>query len=111
MVAVAVTRETSGTGLLDDLDEVKRAVVFTVLIPLFNELLEVHGIGMKVNYGLNKLRFPAPVPVGSRIRLAGKVADVTEVEGGAQVTMAFTVEIEGAGRPACVAEAVYRFYS
>lgn len=81
-----------------------------LLIPLFNELLEVKGIGMAVNYGLNRLRFPAPVPVGARIRLAGRVAEVVEVEGGAQVTLDFAVEVEGGTKPACVTQAVYRFY-
>ncbi|WP_327093005.1 MaoC family dehydratase [Nonomuraea sp. NBC_01738] len=83
----------------------------SLLIPLFNELLDVRGVGMAVNYGLNKLRFPAPVPVGSRIRLAGRVVSAEEVPGGVQVTLAFTVEVENAAKPAVVAEAVYRFYA
>ncbi|MFI6317013.1 MaoC family dehydratase [Nonomuraea sp. NPDC050556] len=81
-----------------------------LLIPLFNELLEVRGIAMGVNYGLNRLRFPAPVPVGSRIRLAGRVSEVEEVKGGVQVTMDFTVEVDGGDKPACVTQAIYRYY-
>lgn len=81
-----------------------------LLIPLFNELLEVRGIAMGVNYGLNRLRFPAPVPVGSRIRLAGRVGEVEEVKGGVQVTMDFTVEVDGGDKPACVTQAIYRYY-
>lgn len=83
----------------------------SLLIPLFNELLTVDGIAMGVNYGLNKLRFPAPVPVGSRIRLAGKVAEVEEVKGGVQMTLDFTVEVEGGAKPALVAQAIYRYYA
>jgi acyl dehydratase len=86
-------------------------LTLSLMIPLFNQLLEVDGIGMAVNYGLNKVRFPSPVPVGSRIRLAGRVADVEEVQGGVQATLDFTVEIDGSPKPACVAQAIYRFYA
>ncbi|MFP3880913.1 MAG: MaoC family dehydratase [Actinomycetota bacterium] len=81
-----------------------------LVIPLWSELLQVEKVGMAVNYGLNKLRLPAPVPVGSRIRLAGKVASAREVPGGVEVVADLTMEIEGAEKPALVAEAVYRFY-
>jgi acyl dehydratase len=65
---------------------------------------------MSVNYGLNKLRFPAPVPVGSRIRLLGRLASASEVPGGVQVVADLTMEIDGSEKPALAAEAVYRFY-
>lgn len=81
-----------------------------LVIPLWSELLQVENVGMSVNYGLNKLRFPAPVPVGSRIRLVGRLASATEVPGGVQVTADLTMEIEGSTKPALAAEAVYRFY-
>jgi acyl dehydratase len=81
-----------------------------LVIPLWSELLQVENVGMSVNYGLNKLRFPAPVPVGSRIRLLGKLASASEVPGGVQVTADLTMEIEGSEKPALAAEAVYRFY-
>ena len=81
-----------------------------LVIPLWSELLQVERVGMAVNYGLNRLRLPAPVPVGSRIRLAGKVASAREVSGGVEVVADLTMEIEGAEKPALVAEAVYRFY-
>jgi acyl dehydratase len=81
-----------------------------LVIPLWSELLQVENVGMSVNYGLNKLRFPAPVPVGSRIRLLGKLASVSEVPGGVQVAADLTMEIEGSDKPALAAEAVYRFY-
>jgi acyl dehydratase len=85
-------------------------LTLSLLIPLFLELLEVKGAAMAVNYGLNKVRFPAPVPVGARIRLAGRIDAVDEVKGGVQAVLDFTVEVESGGKPACVAQAVYRFY-
>ncbi|HEY9522690.1 MAG TPA: MaoC family dehydratase [Thermopolyspora sp.] len=84
-------------------------LTLSLLIPLFTELLEVRGIEMAVNYGLNKVRFPAPVPVGAKIRLTGRVAGVEEVKGGVQATLDFTVEVAGSDKPACVAQTVYRF--
>ena len=66
--------------------------------------------GMGINYGLNRVRFPAPVPVDSRLRASFEVASVDEFEGGAQVTMTATVEREGGDKPVCVAEVVFRYY-
>ncbi|GHF80653.1 MaoC family dehydratase [Kitasatospora xanthocidica] len=83
----------------------------SLLIPLWSELLEVQGVGMAVNYGLNKVRFPSPVLVGAKIRAHGAIASVTEVKGGAEVTVDLTVEIDGRPKPAAVAQAVYRFYA
>ncbi|MEU6525917.1 MaoC family dehydratase [Streptomyces sp. NPDC046924] len=81
------------------------------LLPLFGpQLLSVEGVKMGVNYGTNKVRFPAPVPVGSRVRATAKVTAVDEVAGGVQVTTAFTVEREGGEKPVCVAESVARYY-
>jgi acyl dehydratase len=86
-------------------------LTLSLLIPLWTELLEVEGVGMKLNYGLNKVRFPAPVPSGSKIRLHGAVAEVNEVGGGGvEVVADFTVECDQADKPVCVAQAVYRFY-
>ena len=65
---------------------------------------------MAINYGLEKVRFPAPVPVGSRIRGRVSVVSVTEVPGGIQVTRSITVEVEGIEKPAMVAETVSRYY-
>ena len=81
-----------------------------LVIPLWSELLEVEKVGMAVNYGLNRLRFPAPVPVGSRIRLEGKLASAGEISGGVEVVADLTMKVEGSEKPALVAEAVYRFY-
>jgi acyl dehydratase len=73
------------------------------------QLLAVPNASMGVNYGCNKVRFPAPVPVGSRIRASGEIVGVDEVPGGVQVVVRVTVEIEGGGKPACVADTVSRF--
>ena len=81
-----------------------------LVIPLWSELLQVESVGMAVNYGLNRLRFPAPVPVGSRIRLEGKVVSASEVAGGVEVVADLTMRVENSEKPALAAEAVYRFY-
>ncbi|GHE01916.1 MaoC family dehydratase [Streptomyces alanosinicus] len=81
------------------------------LLPLFGpQLIRVDGVTMGVNYGTNKVRFPSPVPVGSRLRATAKMTDVADVTGGVQVTVAFTVEREGGDKPVCVAESVSRYY-
>lgn len=85
-------------------------LTLALVIPLWSELLQVENVGMSVNYGLNRLRLPAPVPVGSRIRLQGKIASTSEVAGGVQVVADLAMEVEGSEKPALVAEAVYRFY-
>ena len=83
-----------------------------IFIPLFGDLLEITGVSMSVNYGLDRVRFPSPVRVGSRIRLTGRVGSVEDVSGGGvQMELDFTVEIEGADKPACVARALYRHYA
>jgi acyl dehydratase len=66
--------------------------------------------GMTINYGLNKVRFPAPVPVGSRVRATFEVIDLDEQDWGGQATMRATVEREGGDKPVCVAETVFRYY-
>jgi acyl dehydratase len=87
-------------------------LTLALLIPLFGELLAVSGVRMSVNYGLEKVRFPAPVPVGAKIRLAGRVVSVDEVAGpGVHMRLDGTVEIEGSRKPACVAQVLYRHYA
>jgi acyl dehydratase len=87
-------------------------LTLALLIPLMTELLDVSGVKMSINYGLDKVRFPAPVPVGAKIRVKGQVASADEVAGnGVQVTVDFTVEIEGSDKPACVARGIYRHYA
>ena len=86
-------------------------LTLALVIPLWTELLHIDGVRMAVNYGLNRVRFPAPVPVGSRVRLLARVASVERVAGdGVQLTVAFTVERDGGDKPAAVAEAIYRYY-
>jgi acyl dehydratase len=77
---------------------------------LLYELLEVRGGTQILNYGLNRVRFTAPTPVGSRIRMGLKVTDVAEVPGGHQVTFGLTFEREGQDKPVCVAELLFRYY-
>ncbi len=86
-------------------------LTLSLIVPLFVDLLDVEGVTTKLNYGLNKVRFPSPVKVDSRIRLSATITDVKDVGGGGkEITWAGTVEIEGSDKPACVAEPVYRFY-
>jgi acyl dehydratase len=82
------------------------------LAPTFlSEVWRVEGMKMGLNYGINKLRFPSPVPVGSKLRVGAEVAGVEDVSGGVQATLALTFEIDGNDKPACVAEVVYRYYA
>ena len=74
------------------------------------EVVQVTGISMGINYGLNKVRFPSPVPAGSRLHAGVKVLAVDDVAGGAQATMEMTIETEDASKPACVAEILFRYY-
>ena len=76
-----------------------------------DQIWAVQGIKMGVNYGLNKLRFPSPVPIGKKVRARATLNGAEDVTGGMQVTVALTFEIEGSDKPACVAEGVYRFYT
>ncbi|MBO3745938.1 MaoC family dehydratase [Streptosporangiaceae bacterium NEAU-GS5] len=75
------------------------------LLPSFmQELMRVDGLRMGINYGLNKVRFPRPVPVGARVRAAAELVDVKGTPSGTLSTLKVTIEVEGEGRPACVAE-------
>ncbi|MFE5299214.1 MaoC family dehydratase [Streptomyces sp. NPDC056632] len=81
------------------------------LLPTFvPQVLRVEGMKMGINYGTNKVRFPSPVPVGSRLRATAVLTEVTEAGGGVQVTATVTVEREGGDKPVCVAESVSRYY-
>jgi acyl dehydratase len=82
------------------------------LAPVFSyELFELTGIAMGINYGANKVRFPAPLPVGSRVRMRMSLQDVTDIPGGAQLTMVLTFERDGGDKPVCVAETLSRVYA
>lgn len=74
------------------------------------QLMQVENTSMGVNYGCEKVRFPAAVPVGSRIRGHGEVISAEEVKGGVQVVVRMTIEIEGSERPACVIDTISRFF-
>lgn len=81
------------------------------LLPLLSDsALDLGGVRMGINYGLNKVRFPAPLPVGSRVRGVFKLVGFEPLEGGAQITMEVTMEREGSGKPVCVAESLSRRY-
>lgn len=87
-------------------------LTLALIIPLWSEVLRISDIGLAVNYGLNRVRFPAPVPVGSKVRLHARVESAAEVAGPAvELVVAMTVECSGMDKPAAVAEAVYRYYS
>ena len=73
------------------------------------QIVEVRGFAMGVNYGVDKIRFPAPVLVGSRLRAGGELVEVSEVKGGLQTLIRLTVEIEGGDKPACVVDALSRW--
>jgi acyl dehydratase len=87
-------------------------LTLSLVIPFFSELLAVDGIKMGVNYGLDKVRFPSPVRVGSKIRLAATVDEVEQVARRCvQMSLTFTVQIDGVDKPACVAHPIYRYYA
>jgi acyl dehydratase len=81
------------------------------LLPVASYEVVPRSGGMAINYGLNKVRFPAPVPVGSRVRATFEVIEVDEQDWGGQATMRATVERDGGDKPVCVAETVFRYYT
>jgi acyl dehydratase len=86
-------------------------LTLSLFVPMWSQVLVVTDVGMAVNYGLNKVRFPAPVPVGSKVRLTATLVDVEEVKGGLQLTIGGVIEREGGDKPVCVLESVTRFYA
>jgi acyl dehydratase len=86
-------------------------LTLSLLAPVTQQLLEVTDANVHVNYGLDRVRFPSPVAVGKRFRSSAKLAEVTPLEGGAQVKVVATVEVEGSEKPALVAELLLRFYA
>ena len=86
-------------------------LTLSLLVPLLGQVLTVSDAVMGVNYGLNKVRFPSPVPVGSKVRASATLKEVTEFAGGLQYTLAVTVEREGGEKPVCIAELVFRTYA
>lgn len=86
-------------------------LTLSLLIPMWSELLDVREVRTKVNYGLGKVRFPAPVPVGSKVRVTATLAAVEPITGGVQLTIDAVVERDGADKPVCVAQPIFRFFA
>ncbi|PRY14459.1 acyl dehydratase [Kineococcus rhizosphaerae] len=86
-------------------------LTLSLFIPLWTSVFDVEGVTTKVNYGLDRVRFTAPVPAGSRVRLVGTLKEVTEVKGGVQLAVSGTIEVEGQERPAVVVDFLARFYA
>src|SRR3954451_1258337 len=81
------------------------------LVPYFlPTILQVDGISMGVNYGCEKVRFPSPVPVGSKVRMGAAIESVGGGAGGVKAVITATIEVEGASKPSCVAQVVFRYY-
>ena len=86
-------------------------LTLSLFVPMWSQILVVTDATMGVNYGLNKVRFPAPVPVGSRIALTAPLVDVEEVKGGGlQLLVGGVIEREGSDKPVCVLESLTRLY-
>jgi acyl dehydratase len=82
------------------------------LAPRFtDQVMRLEGFAFAINYGLNRVRFPAPLPVGERVRMSAKLANLEDIPGGVQMTLELTFEREGGGKPVCVAETVARLYT
>jgi len=78
---------------------------------LFDDIFTVEDVSMILNYGLNRVRFPAPLPVGSRVRMDVSLAEISEIADGIQVVYHLEYEIEGKEKPCCVADLVFRYYT
>lgn len=85
-------------------------LTLAMVIPMWSELLVVEQTSMAVNYGLDRVRFPAPVPAGSHVRGTGTLTEVEVVKGGVQVGADLAVECDAQEKPVCVARAIFRFY-
>ena len=104
---IHVDRERAATGPFGT--TVAHGYLTLALVPsLLRQLYRVDGVTLAVNYGLNKVRFPAPLRSGGRIRAAARIAEVDRVAGGVQVVLHVTVGVEGGERPCCAAETVTR---
>jgi acyl dehydratase len=85
-------------------------LTLSLLPSLMPQIVEITGFRMGVNYGTDKVRFPAPVPVGSRVRAGATLDSATPIDGGVQMSVTVTVEVEGASKPSMVATTVSRRY-
>ncbi|CAM5785692.1 MaoC family dehydratase [Cellulomonas persica] len=86
-------------------------LTLALVVPLMAEVVEVTGVRTGINYGLDRLRFPAPVRVGSRIRVTSTLSAVTDVPGGHQAVYENTFEVEGQAKPAAVSVMIVRYYA
>jgi acyl dehydratase len=85
-------------------------LTLSLMAPMMQKLMTITDAAMGVNYGLEKVRFPAPLPVGAQWRGVGEIVEVTDVPGGVQVHVRGTIEVKDQEKPACVAECVVRMY-
>lgn len=86
-------------------------LTLSLAVPLFWDILDVDGAAQVINYGLNKVRFPAPVPVDSEVGASAHVKSVDEVAGGYQLTVVLTFNVVGGERPVCISEMILRYLS
>ena len=86
-------------------------LTLSLLAPISQGLLNVTGATASINYGTDKVRFPAPLPVGAQFRGSGVLTEVSEVKGGVQAKATFTIEVKDAPKPALVAECLFRFFT
>jgi len=85
-------------------------LTLSLLAPISQQLLVVTDASTSINYGLNKLRFPGPLPVGAEFRGRGAIVEVAPFENGVQITAGFTIEVKDASKPALAAECLFRYY-
>jgi acyl dehydratase len=86
-------------------------LTLSLMAPVMQQLLTVSDVAMGLNYGLDRVRFPAPLPVGAQWRGGGEILEVTDVAGGVQVKVRGTIEVKDQEKPACVAESLVRLYA
>jgi acyl dehydratase len=85
-------------------------LVLSLIIPMWTEILEVRGVTTKVNYGLGRVRFPAPVPAGSKLRGTATLVSLEDIAGGVRLTIDMVIHREGGDKPVCVAQPIFQFY-
>ncbi|MEJ7770872.1 MAG: MaoC family dehydratase [Geodermatophilaceae bacterium] len=85
-------------------------MTLALLVPLLHNTFHVDRVAMGINYGLNRVRFPAPAPVGSRVRVQAQLVAAERVSGGVQAVVDETIEAEGVDKPVCVAQSIVRYY-
>ena len=86
-------------------------LTLSMLAPITQQLLSVSDAALAINYGLDRLRFPAPLPVGARFRGSATVTEVSPIDGGVQIKVVATIEVAEQAKPALVADCVFRYYA